>query len=98
MSPVRSVLRCLLDDNVFVKAEKNEFHVSSAFLDYIIAKDSLKMDPAKVSAVASWPVSETRKQLQQFLGFANFYWCFIMGFNLVAASLSALMSSKTTIN
>jgi len=30
------------------------------------------MDPAKVSAVADWPVPDSRKKLQQFLGFAHF--------------------------
>ena len=38
---------------------------------------SLRMDPAKVSAVTSWPAPETRKQLQRFLGSANFYRQFI---------------------
>ena len=48
------------------------------------------MDPAKVSPITSWPVPESYKQLPRFLGFA-FYWCF----NLVAAPLTALTSSKT---
>lgn len=30
------------------------------------------MDPGKLSAVLDWPVPESRKQLQSFLGFANF--------------------------
>ena len=52
------------------------------------------MDPAKVSAVMSWPVPETRKKLQQFLGFANFYRRFIRGYSTVAAPLAALTSVK----
>ena len=92
---VRSVLRRLLDNSLFVKAEKCEFHASSVtFLGYIIAKDSLQMDPAKVSAVTSWATPETRKQLQRFLGFANFYRRFIRGFSSIASPLSALTSPK----
>ena len=92
---VRSVLRRLLDNSLFVKAEKCEFHAPSVtFLGYIIAKDSLQMDPAKVSAVTSWATPETRKQLQRFLGFANFYRCFIRGFSSIASPLSALTSPK----
>ena len=34
----------------------------SSLLGYIIAKDPLKMDPAKVSTVASWQVIQTQKQ------------------------------------
>ena len=54
------------------------------------------MDPAKVSAVTSWPVPETHKQLQRFLGFANYYQRFIRGFSSIASPLSALTSSKTS--
>ncbi|XP_029692639.1 uncharacterized protein [Takifugu rubripes] len=52
------------------------------------------MDPSKVSAVTSWPVSESRKRLQRFLGFANFYRRFIWGYSTVAAPLTTLTSSK----
>ncbi|KAL2095538.1 hypothetical protein ACEWY4_007686 [Coilia grayii] len=52
------------------------------------------MDPAKVSAVTAWPVLENCKQLQQFLGFANFYRRFIRNYSAVAAPLTALTSSK----
>lgn len=93
---VKAVLRRLLDNFLYVKAEKCDFHVPSvSFLGYIIAKDCLQMDPAKVSGVTSWPVPETRKQLQRFLGFANFYRRFIRGFSSIASPLSALTSSKT---
>ncbi|KAI3355849.1 hypothetical protein L3Q82_004229 [Scortum barcoo] len=51
---------------------------------------------AKVSAVASWPTPSSRKQLQRFLGFANFYRRFIRGYSTVAAPLTALTSSKVT--
>ena len=46
--------------------------------------------------MTSWPVPETRKQLQRFLGFANFYLRFIRGFSSIASPLSALTSSKTS--
>ncbi|KAI3361597.1 hypothetical protein L3Q82_013737 [Scortum barcoo] len=59
-------------------------------------RGSLQMDPAKVSAVASWPTPSSRKQLQRFLGFANFYRRFIRGYSTVAAPLTALTSSKVT--
>lgn len=71
---VQLVLRRLLENSLFVKTEKCEFHASSvSFLGYIIKEGNIQMDPAKVSAVTSWPVPENRKKLQQFLGFANFY-------------------------
>ncbi|KAI3372624.1 hypothetical protein L3Q82_023103, partial [Scortum barcoo] len=66
--------------NAYHVAEKCEFHASSvSFLGFIVGPGSLQMDPAKVSAVTSWPTLSSRKQLQRFLGFANFYRRFIRG-------------------
>ena len=93
---VRQVLQRLLKNRLYVKAEKCEFHVPSiSFLGYIISHGQIEMDPAKVSAVAEWPSPPTRKRLQQFLGFANFYRRFIRGYSQVAAPLTALTSTKS---
>ncbi|XP_057694140.1 uncharacterized protein LOC130917073 [Corythoichthys intestinalis] len=89
------VLRRLLENSLFVKAEKCEFHVRSvSFLGQIVAEESLQMDPTKVTAVTSWPVPENRKKLQQFLGFANFYRRFIRNYSTVASPFTALPSTK----
>ena len=36
--------------------------------------DYIQVDPDKVSAVANWQTPTSRKMLQPFLGFPNFYW------------------------
>ncbi|KAK7921945.1 hypothetical protein WMY93_008847 [Mugilogobius chulae] len=54
----------------------------------------VEADPSKIQAVSDWPVPSNRKQLQRFLGFANFYRRFIRGFSQVAAPLTKLTSSK----
>ncbi|KAK9513191.1 hypothetical protein VZT92_026747 [Zoarces viviparus] len=93
---VQSVLQRLLENSLFVKAEKCEFHVPTvSFLGYIVSQGSIQMDPAKVAAVTAWPVPSSRKQLQSFLGFANFYRRFIRNYSAVASPLTALTSSKT---
>ncbi|KAF7641170.1 hypothetical protein LDENG_00290740, partial [Lucifuga dentata] len=62
---VQSVLQRLLENSFFVKTEKCEFHASSvSFLGFIVAEGNIQMAPEKVSAVTSWPVPESRKQLQ----------------------------------
>ena len=50
---------------------------------------TIKADPSKVQADAEWLTTENRKQLQYFLGFANFYQCFIK-YSSVAAPLNKL--------
>jgi RNase H-like domain found in reverse transcriptase len=51
------------------------------YLGLIISKGEVRMDPVKVAGVAEWPVLTTKKEVQKFLGFANFYQCLIEGFS-----------------
>lgn len=70
---MRQILQHLLENRLFVKGEKCEFHVDTvAFLGYIIIRGDLKPDPEKVRAVVDWPQPPNHLQLQHFLGFANF--------------------------
>lgn len=97
MQHVRRVLQRLLENGLFVKAEKCEFHAQSVpFLGYIISTEGVRMDPERVKAVVNWPSPDSRKALQRFLGFANFYLRFIRNFSQLAAPLTALTSPRTT--
>ncbi|KAG1956972.1 retrotransposable element [Pimephales promelas] len=94
---VRRVLQRLLENGLFVKAEKCSFHAQSVpFLGYIISSEGLRVDPDKVKAVVDWPSPDSRKALQQFLGFANFHRRFIRNFSQLVAPLTALTSPRTT--
>ena len=92
---VTQVLNRLLEHKLYVKAEKSVFHAETvSFLGFIIAPGRVQMDPAKVSTVAEWPTPNSRKKVQQFLGFANFYRRFVRGFSATAAPLHALTSTQ----
>ena len=53
----------------------------------------MKTDPGQVQAVAEW---STPKMVQQlFLGYSNFYLCFITDYSRVAAPLTKLTSPAT---
>ncbi len=96
---VRQVLQRLLENGLFVKAEKCEFHAQSVpFLGYIVSVEGMRMDPEKIKAVVEWPSPDSRKALQRFLGFANFYRRFIRNFSQLAAPLTALTSPRTTFS
>uniref|UniRef100_A0A674P365 Gypsy retrotransposon integrase-like protein 1 n=1 Tax=Takifugu rubripes TaxID=31033 RepID=A0A674P365_TAKRU len=91
---VRLVLQRLLENRLFVKAEKCDFHTTSiSFLGFVVARGQLSPDPAKVRAVMEWPTPSSRRQLQQFLGSANFYRRFIRDYSKVAAPLTRLTST-----
>ena len=72
--------------------KKCEFYVKEVlYLGIIIGKHGIKIDPAKVAAVKEWAKPESVKDVQSFLGFANFYQRFIRGFSNVAKPLIALI-------
>ena len=91
---VRLVIQRLLENRLFIKAEKCTFHAPSVeFLGLIVEGGQTRPDPKKIQAVVEWNEPTTRKQLQSFLGFANFYRRFIRDYSRVAAPLTALTSS-----
>src|SRR5262250_2857622 len=57
------------------------------YLGLVIAEGRVEMDPVKVAGVAEWPVPKSRREVQSFLGFANFYRRFIEGFSHHACPL-----------
>uniref|UniRef100_A0A4W5N4N7 ribonuclease H n=1 Tax=Hucho hucho TaxID=62062 RepID=A0A4W5N4N7_9TELE len=94
---VKIVLSRLLNNQLYVKAEKCEFHVKqTSFLGYRISHHGVKMEEVKVQAVTEWPQPTTVKELQRFLGFANFYRQFIRNYSTVASPLTSLLKRKPT--
>ncbi|KAJ3494703.1 hypothetical protein NLJ89_g10750 [Agrocybe chaxingu] len=91
----REVLQILKDNNLYLKPEKCEFDKTEVeFLGVIVSHGSLRMSPSKVDAIASWPVPKSKRELQQFLGFLNFYRRFIHDFANLAAPLNHLTGNK----
>ncbi|KAK3556977.1 hypothetical protein QTP70_022326 [Hemibagrus guttatus] len=92
---VAEVLHRLRDYNLFLKAEKCLFHQPSVqFLGYVIDRSGVCMDKKKVTAVRDWPTPTSVKELQRFLGFANFYRRFIKGYSSVTSPLTNLLCNK----
>ncbi len=92
---VAEVLQWLREDNLFLKAEKCSFHQSSVkFLGYHIDQYGIKMDEGKVTAIRNWPIPTSIKELQRFLGFANFYRRFIQNYCSIASPLTDLLKLK----
>ena len=48
------------------------------------------MDPAKIETVVNWKPLQHLKDVQTFLGFANFYRRFVLGYSSKVAPLTEL--------
>ena len=71
--------------------EKCEFCVQEVkYLGLIITTDGIKMDPEKIAAIVEWETPNSVKEIQAFLGFANFYRRFIRKFSKIAGPLNDL--------
>src|SRR6266566_2610671 len=88
---VRQVLEALQNAGVLLRAEKCEFLTQqTTYIGLIVSPEGISMDPKKTKAVKEWGTPKNVKDVQAFLGFANFYRRFIQGFSALASPLSAL--------
>lgn len=88
---VKEVLRRLLRHGLYAKASKCQFHRTSVeFLGMIVSGKGLEMCPDKVQAIKEWPTPKTIKDVQAFLGFANFYRRFIWDYSKITVPLTIL--------
>ena len=88
---VQEVLRCLRLHHLFSKPEKCEFHLDSVeYLGYRLSPEGLTMSPDKIQTISDWPEPRKVKDIQSFLGFANFYRQFIFNYSDIVVPLTRL--------
>ena len=54
------------------------------------------MEDEQIKAVKNWPKPTSVRDIKVFIGFANFYQCFIQDFSKIALSLISML--KTTVS
>ena len=54
------------------------------------------MEEERIEAVKAWPEPKSIRDIQVFLGFANFYRRFIQGFSKIAAPLTSMLKTTPT--
>jgi len=88
---VKEVLKHLYKAGLYAKAEKCEFHSKSVeYLRYILFPSGLTMSDDKIKIIQDWPEPKKVKDIQSFLGFANFYCRFIFNYSDIVISLTSL--------
>jgi hypothetical protein len=75
-----------------IDIHKCEFETTKTkYLGLIVTPGGIQMDPAKVKTIRDWFPPPNLKDLQKFLGFANFYRRFIRDFSKISAPLNELL-------
>ena len=82
---VAEVLRRLSEWRLYAKLSKCTFHTKEVeFLGYVVTPDGVVMDQSRVQAIQDWQEPRSYRDVQVFLGFANFYRRFIQGYSKLA--------------
>lgn len=96
---LEQIFRKFSEHNVKINIKKSQFLQSQIlFLGHVISKDGIQMDPDKIKAIQNFQPPKTRKQIQSFLGFINFYRKYIRDLSEQTSKLSDLLKKGTPWN
>jgi hypothetical protein len=88
---IHEVLCRLCQHGLFANPQKCEFHTDTTeYLSYILSPSGLSMSLDKIKAIQDWPEPRKVKDIQSFLGFANFYRQFIHKYADIVIPLTCL--------
>jgi len=96
---VKWIMQRLLEAGLYIKSEKCELHMETVrYLGVIISTKGISMDEDKIETVRNWSREKTTEngrmnnlfEVQQFLGFCNYYGRFIPKYSEKAEPLIRL--------
>jgi len=89
---VEEVLRRMEENNLYIKPEKCIWKVREIeFLGLVMGSGGIKIQKKKVAEVLEWPRPKTVKEVQKFLGLANYYRQLIKNFAKIAKLMYKLV-------
>jgi hypothetical protein len=92
---VRMVLERLRKFQLYVKLSKCAFKTDTVnFLGFVITPRGVEMEESRIEAIQSWPEPICVRDVQVFLGFANFYRRFIKGYSRICIPLTELTKGE----
>lgn len=85
---VEMVLERMKKTGLYLDIKKSKFGVRKVkYLSLIIMPEGIEMDPGKVKTIVDWEEPRSVKDIQSFLGFANFYRRIVARFSEVVRPL-----------
>jgi hypothetical protein len=92
---VAEVLKRLRQFQLFVKLSKCLFAVTEVeFLGFIVSTNGVLMDPKRIDTIVQWPVPKSYLNVQEFLGFTNFYRRFVEAYSKITVPLTSLLQGS----
>ena len=92
---VHLVLNQLRKYLLFANLKKCRFYQDEIdFLRYVVSSKCIRIEAERIEVIRKWLKPKLIRDIQVFLGFANFYRRFIQGFSRIAAPLISML--KTT--
>jgi len=89
---VEEILRWLEENDLYVKPEKYVWKAREiGFLGVIMGPEGFQMGKEKVEGVMNWPTPQCVKDIQKFLGLANYYQQFVKDFARITKPLHQLV-------
>jgi hypothetical protein len=89
MQHIQRVLSTLRQHKLYANLEKCSFGMNRVqYLGYIVDEHGVHVYPANIQVIRDFPAPTTLTELQSFLGLANVYRQFVLGFSHIAWTLS----------
>ena len=85
---VAEIVKRLEENDLYVKLEKYKWKVREVeFLGMVIGPEGIKIEKEKVKGILDWLILKCVKDVQKFLGLADYYCQFIQSFVFIARLL-----------
>ena len=92
---VCAVLASLRKAELYCNLKKCTFASKEVhYLGFIVTQSGIRADPARIATIEEWPTPTNIKELQSFLGFANFYRRFIENYASKTVPLTNILKGK----
>ena len=90
----QEILKVLSDNKLYIKESKCLWEVQECpILGYVVGNGKIQMEEEKIEAIKNWKTPRSKKEIQKFLGFANFYRQFVKDYSKITKPLTSLTGS-----
>ncbi len=89
---VRTVLKALLKAGLYLKLRRCEFIAKEIrFVGFIITLEEVRLEKDRRATIEELPIPDSHRDIQVFLGFANFYRRFIKSFSRIVRPMTTML-------